>query len=62
MKPMLSDCRVDIAARLPSQGPGEFHLIQGGDVTGLKTYLSAVDPRQIPEEEIVALARQTYGG
>jgi energy-coupling factor transporter ATP-binding protein EcfA2 len=60
MKPMLSDCRVDIAARLPSQGPGEFHLIQGGDVTGLKTYLSAVDPSQIPEDEILALAHRTY--
>jgi hypothetical protein len=59
MKPMLSECRVDIAARLPSQGPGEFHLIQGGDATGLKTCLSAVDPRQVPEDEIVTLARRT---
>ena len=61
MKPMLSDCRVDIAGLLPSQGPGEFHLIDGGNVTGLKTNLSAVDPRQIPEDEIVLLARRISG-
>jgi hypothetical protein len=58
MKPMLSDCRVDVASRLPAQEPGEFHLIRDGDVTALKTHPSAVDPRQIPEEEIVRLARR----
>ena len=26
MKPMLSDCRIDVASRLPSQEPGEFFL------------------------------------
>ena len=61
MKPMLSDCRVDVAAGLPSQEPGEFHLIRDGDVTSLKTCLSAVDARQIPEDEIVTLARGTRG-
>jgi energy-coupling factor transporter ATP-binding protein EcfA2 len=59
MKPMLSDCRVDVAARLPSQETGEFFLIRGKGVTGLRTRLSAVDPRQVPEDEIVALARRT---
>ena len=58
MKPMLSDCRVDIAARLPAQETGEFHLIRDGDVTAFKTHPSAVDPRQIPEDEIVKLARR----
>ncbi len=61
MKPMLSDCRIDVAALLPSQEPGEFHLIRDGEVTGLKTCLSAVDPRQVPEDEIVTLARRTRG-
>jgi energy-coupling factor transporter ATP-binding protein EcfA2 len=58
MKPMLSDCRVDVASRLPAQEPGEFHLIRDGDVTALKTHPSAVDPRQIPEDEIIKLARR----
>ncbi|HZW34956.1 MAG TPA: DUF853 domain-containing protein, partial [Isosphaeraceae bacterium] len=57
MKPMLSDCRIDVAARLPGQAPGEFCLIRDGDVTLLKVRPSAVDPRQVPEEEIVRLAR-----
>ena len=61
MKPMLSDCRVDIAARLPAQETGEFHLIRDGEVTGFKTCLSAVDARQVPEDEIVTLARRTRG-
>ncbi len=58
MKPMLSDCRVDVATRLPSQEPGEFCFIRDGEVSLVKTLLSAVDPRQIPEEEIVRLARR----
>ena len=61
MKPMLSDCRIDVASRLPSQEPGEFCFIRDGEVTLVKTLLSAVDPRQIPEEEIVRLARRAHG-
>ena len=59
MKPMLSDCRVDVAARLPTQTTGQFHLIRDGVVTGLLSTPSAVDPLQIPEDEILSLARQT---
>ena len=61
MKPMLSECRIDVASRLPGQEPGEFLLIRDGDAIGLKTRLSVVDARQIPEDEIVALARATRG-
>ena len=59
MKPMLSDCRIDVAGRLPSQEPGEFHLIRDGDVTSMMARRSALDPRQVPEEEVVTLARCT---
>jgi hypothetical protein len=62
MKPMLNDCRIDVAALLPSQEPGEFHLIRDGEVTGLKTSLSAVDPRQVSEDEIMTLARRARKG
>jgi hypothetical protein len=58
MKPMLSECRIDVASRLPSQEPGEFCFIRDGDVTLVKSLFSAVAPRQIPEEEIVRLARR----
>jgi DNA helicase HerA-like ATPase len=59
MKPMLSDCRVDIAARLPGQAPGEFHLLRDGLVSSLKASLCAVAPQQVPEDEILVLARRT---
>jgi hypothetical protein len=59
LKPMLNDCRIDVAALLPSQEPGEFHLIRDGEVTGLRTARAAGHPRQVSEDEIVALARQT---
>src|SRR5271166_5496803 len=59
MKPMLSECRVDVAARLPGQTTGQFHLIRDGVVTSLMADPTAVDPRQIPEDEILSLARRT---
>ncbi len=59
MKPMLSECRVDIADQLPGQGPGEFLWICEGKATGLKMSRSAVDARQVSEEEIVKLARES---
>jgi DNA helicase HerA-like ATPase len=59
MKPMLSECRGDVAARLPGQTTGQFHLIRDGVVTSLGAYPSAVEPRQIPEDEILSLARRT---
>ena len=58
MKPMLSECRTDVAAQLPSQETGEFLLIRGRHVTSLRTCLSAMAPRQIPEDEIVTLSRK----
>ncbi|WP_237722709.1 ATP-binding protein [Singulisphaera acidiphila] len=61
MKPMLSDCRVDVTARLSTQEPGEFHLLRDGAVTSLRAGLSAVLPEQLPEDEILALAHRTLG-
>jgi hypothetical protein len=57
MKPMLSECRIDVAARLPGQEAGEFCLIRDGEVTLFKTRPSVVAPEQIPEDEIVRLSR-----
>ena len=62
MKPMLSECRINIADQLPGQEPGEFLWICEGKATGLKTGLSAVDARQVPEDEIVTLARESRRG
>jgi DNA helicase HerA-like ATPase len=62
MKPMLSECRRDVAGLLPAQEPGEFHLIRDGEAIAIKACFSAVDPRQLPEDEIAALARRTISG
>jgi DNA helicase HerA-like ATPase len=59
MKPMLSECKVDVAAKLPVQETGQFHLLRDGEVVGLRADRSALDPEQLPEEEILALARST---
>ena len=59
MKPMLSDCRVDVAARLPTQETGEFHLIRDGNVTSLRAAPSIMLTEQLPEQEILELARRT---
>jgi len=61
MKPMLSDCRVDITAQLATQETGEFFLLRDGAVTSLQAGRSAVPPEQIPEDAILALARRTLG-
>ncbi len=59
MKPMLSECRDDVASRLPGQTAGQFHLIRDGQVTGLQADRSAVDARQLAEDEILELARSS---
>jgi energy-coupling factor transporter ATP-binding protein EcfA2 len=62
MKPMLSDCRIDVESRLPGQTTGEFHLIREGDVTAFRAGRSLVATEQLPEGEILALARRTRSG
>jgi DNA helicase HerA-like ATPase len=62
MKPMLSDCRVDVAARLPTQERGEFHLLRDGSVTSLQAGPSLMLTEQLPEQEILELARGTKDG
>ena len=59
MKPMLSDCRVDVAAKLPTQETGEFHLIRDGNVTSLRAAPSIIGHPAAPEHEILELARRT---
>jgi hypothetical protein len=60
MKPLLSDCRADIAAKLPAQQTGQFHLVRGGDVSGLRAGRSLMTTEQLPEEQILRLAREGY--
>uniref|UniRef100_UPI0013EA9D7E helicase HerA-like domain-containing protein n=1 Tax=Aquisphaera insulae TaxID=2712864 RepID=UPI0013EA9D7E len=59
MKPMFADNRVEIADTLPGQKTGEFHLVREGEAIPLRADRSAADTRQVPEEEIPALALET---
>jgi hypothetical protein len=56
MKPLLSEARVNVTARIPGQGVGEFHLLQDGRVTAFKAAPSMLRTEQVPEAEILALA------
>ena len=56
MKPLLADARVNVSARIPTQGVGEFHLLQDGRVTGFRGRTSVLRAEQVPENEILTLA------
>lgn len=57
MKPLLSECRSNIAKKLPVQGVGEFVMVQGGNATHFRAARSALGTEQLPEHEIRTLAR-----
>jgi hypothetical protein len=59
LRPMLSECRVDVAAKLPGQGPGEFHQLCDGSATGLRAGRGVLPPKQLPEDWILDLAKAT---
>ena len=57
MRPLFSECRIDVSKKLAKQGVGEFAMLRGGDVTFFKAERSLLHTRQLGEDEIVALAR-----
>jgi hypothetical protein len=57
LKPMLSECKTDLAAKLPGQGTGQFLLLRERDVCALQALPSLVATEQLPEERILELAR-----
>ena len=56
LKPMLEAGRVDAAAKLPSQGTGQFYLVREREVVALQSELSLAPTAQLPEERILELA------
>ncbi len=60
MRPMLSDCRVDVESRLPGQSTGQFHLIREGSAAAFRADRSLMATEQLPEAESLALARRTF--
>ena len=59
MRPMLSECRVDVESKLPNQTTGQFHLIRAGEVAAFRADRSLVATEQLSEAEILACARRT---
>ena len=57
MKPLFGECRIDVAARLPGQRCGQFHLIQPPTVVGFAGRPSLMATDQLPEGRILELAR-----
>jgi len=56
-----SDSGIDPAQVLPNQTVGEFHLIQEGTVSALKSQRSLIQADQVPFDRIEQLARETKG-
>lgn len=56
MKPLLTEARVNVSARIPGQGVGEFHLLQEGRVTAFKAHQALLRTEQVPDPEILKLA------
>jgi DNA helicase HerA-like ATPase len=57
LKPMLSECQVDISSKLPVQQTGEFHMLQDGNVSPFRADQSLLKTRQLSEQETLKLAK-----
>lgn len=59
MKPLLSEARVDVSGRLANAKVGEFFKLQDGDAVEFRAEQSLMRTMQMPEDEILAAAKQT---
>jgi hypothetical protein len=59
MKPLLSDCKVDISSALATQSTGEFFQISNGNAQRIRSERSLMNTTQLTEERIVELASQS---
>jgi energy-coupling factor transporter ATP-binding protein EcfA2 len=57
MRPMLAEVRVDVASKLAGRQVGQFFMLRGGEATSFAARLPAIMPEQLPEAEILELAR-----
>jgi hypothetical protein len=59
LRPMFANGKVDVAAKLPTQGTGQFYLLREKDVCSLQGRPSLITTEQLPEERIAELAAST---
>jgi hypothetical protein len=62
MKPLLGECRLNVAARLNGAKTGEFFKLEEGDVVELKAKPALMKTAQLSEEEILEAAQQSKLG
>lgn len=62
MKPLLSECRIDVSSALANAATGEFFLVHDGNATRIRSQRSLVDTQQLPEDRIRELARVAETG
>ena len=56
MKPLLSECRINVGAKLAQAKTGEFFKLEDGDVVELKAQPALLATHQLEEEAILELA------
>lgn len=59
MKPLLSECRINVGAKLAQAKTGEFFQLEEGEVLEFKAQQSLLTTSQLSEEAIVRLAAST---
>jgi hypothetical protein len=62
LKPMVENAPGDLLAKLPDQSTGEFCVIGEKKAQPFRAARSALDAEQIPEEELLSLARARLAG
>ncbi|HTV23942.1 MAG TPA: hypothetical protein VMG12_34865, partial [Polyangiaceae bacterium] len=62
MKPLLSECRINVGAKLAGAKTGEFFKLEDGDAVEFKANASLMKTAQMSEEEILAVARRSREG
>jgi len=62
MKPLLSECRINVAAKLSGAKTGEFFKLEDGDAIEFKANASLMKTTQLSEEAIVEAARRSRTG
>lgn len=61
MKPMLNEMPGDPVSSLPTQGAGEFQVARDGQLDRIRTKFNLVHAEQVPEDDILAMARVLQG-
>jgi hypothetical protein len=59
MKPLLSECRINVGSRLAGAQTGEFFKLEDGDAIEFKATPALMKTAQLSEEEILEVARRS---